>query len=32
MTEKMIKQYLEHHFEPNANDNFRAEPPGRDAS
>jgi putative transposase len=32
MTEEMIKQYLEHHFEPNSNDNFRAEPPPRDAS
>lgn len=32
MTEEMIKQYLEHHFEPNPNDNFRAEPPGLDAS
>lgn len=31
MTEE-IKQYLEHHFEPNPNDNFRAEPPPRDAS
>jgi putative transposase len=26
MTEEMIKQYLEHHFEPNPNDNFRMEP------
>lgn len=32
MTEEMIKEYLEHHFEPNPNDNFRAEPPGNDAS
>ena len=32
MTEEMIKQYLEHHFEPNPNDNFRAEPSPRDAS
>ena len=32
MTEEMIKQYLERHFEPNPNDNFRAEPPGLDAS
>lgn len=32
MTEEMIKQYLEQHFEPNPNDNFRAEPPGFDAS
>ena len=27
MTEEMIKQYLEHHFEPNANDGFQMEPP-----
>ena len=27
MTEEMIRQYLEHHFEPNANDGFRMEPP-----
>ena len=26
MTEEMIKQYLEHHFEPNTNDNFKMEP------
>lgn len=26
MTEEMIKQYMEHHFEPNPNDNFRMEP------
>ena len=26
MTEEMIKEYLEHHFEPNPNDNFRMEP------
>jgi putative transposase len=26
MTEAMIKQYLEHHFEPNPNDNFHKEP------
>lgn len=26
MTEGMIKQYLEHHFEPSPNDNFRMEP------
>ena len=32
MTEEMIKEYLEHHFEPDPNDNFRAEPPPRDAS
>ena len=32
MSEEMIKQYLERHFEPNPNDNFRAEPPARDAS
>jgi putative transposase len=32
MTEEMIKQYLEHHFEANPNDNFRAEPPAHDAS
>ena len=25
MTEEMIKQYLEHHFEPNANDGFQME-------
>ncbi|NDK94725.1 IS200/IS605 family transposase, partial [Photorhabdus laumondii subsp. laumondii] len=23
LTEEMIKSYLEHHFEPNPNDNFR---------
>jgi hypothetical protein len=23
---EMIKQYLEHHFEPNPNDNFKMEP------
>jgi len=28
----MIKQYLEHHLEPNPSDNFRAEPPTADAS
>jgi putative transposase len=27
MTEEMIKQYLEHHFEPNTNDSFKVEPP-----
>jgi putative transposase len=27
MTEEMIKQYLEHHFEPNPNDDFKMEPP-----
>ncbi|MBT9096795.1 IS200/IS605 family transposase [Methylovulum psychrotolerans] len=27
MTEGMIKQYLEHHFEPNPNDEFKMEPP-----
>ncbi len=27
MTEEMIKQYLEYHFEPNANDGFQMEPP-----
>ena len=27
MTEEMIRQYLEHHFEPNANDGFQMEPP-----
>ncbi len=32
MTEEMIKRYLEHHFEPSSNDNFRAEPPTKDAS
>ena len=26
MTEEMIKQYLEHHFEPKPNDNFKMEP------
>jgi len=26
MTEEMIKQYLEHHFEPMPNDDFRMEP------
>jgi len=26
MTEEMIKQCLEHHFEPNTNDNFKMEP------
>jgi len=26
MTEEMIKPHLEHHFEPNPNDNFRMEP------
>ena len=26
MTEEMIKEYLEHHFEPNPNDNFNMEP------
>lgn len=26
MTEEMIKQYLDHHFEPSANDDFRMEP------
>jgi len=26
MTEEMIKEYLEHHFEPNPNDNFKMEP------
>ena len=26
MTEDMIKQYLEHHFEPNPNDDFQMEP------
>ena len=26
MTEEMIKQYLEHHFEPKPNDDFRLEP------
>ena len=25
MTEEMIKEYLEHHFEPNPSDNFRME-------
>ena len=27
MTQQMIKQYLEHHFEPNPNDGFKIEPP-----
>jgi len=27
MTEEMIKQYLEHHLEPNPNDEFKMEPP-----
>ena len=26
MTEEMIKQYLEHHFEPKQNDEFKMEP------
>lgn len=26
VTEDMIKQYLEHHFEPNLNDDFKMEP------
>ena len=26
MTEEMIKQYLEHHFKPNLNDDFKMEP------
>jgi putative transposase len=26
MTDEMIKQYLEHHFEPNPNENFKMEP------
>jgi putative transposase len=26
MTEAMIKHYLEHHFEPNPNDDFKMEP------
>ncbi len=26
MTEEMIKQYLENHFEPSANDDFKMEP------
>ena len=26
MTEEMIKEYLEHHFEPNPSDNFKMEP------
>ena len=26
MTEEMIKQYLEHHFEPRPNDEFKMEP------
>ena len=25
MTEEMVKNYLEHHFEANPNDNFKAE-------
>ena len=27
MTEEMIKQYLEHHFEPHPSDDFKMEPP-----
>ena len=27
MTQEMIKQYLENHFEPNPNDGFQMEPP-----
>lgn len=27
MTQEMIKQYREHHFEPNSNDEFQMEPP-----
>jgi len=26
MTEEMIKEYLEHHFETNPDDNFKMEP------
>ncbi|MDO8810549.1 MAG: IS200/IS605 family transposase, partial [Gallionella sp.] len=26
MTEEMIEQYLEHHFEPKPNDEFKMEP------
>jgi putative transposase len=26
MTEEMIEQYLEHHFEPRPDDDFRMEP------
>lgn len=26
MMEEMIRQYLEHHFKPNQNDNFKIEP------
>ena len=26
MTAEMIKEYLEHHFEPNPNDNFKMDP------
>jgi putative transposase len=26
MTEEMIKAYLEHHFEPKPNDDFKMEP------
>jgi len=26
MTEEMIKQYLEHHFEPKPDDDFKMEP------
>jgi len=26
MTEEMIKQYLEHHFEPKQNDDFKMVP------
>jgi putative transposase len=31
MTEEMIKNYLEHHFEPNPSDEFKTEP-NQDAS
>ncbi len=28
MTDEMVKEYLEHHFEPNQNDKFKIEPGG----
>ena len=32
MTEEMIKQYLEHHFKLNPNDDFKMDPAKQDAS
>jgi putative transposase len=32
MTEEMIKQYFEHHFELNPDDDFKMEPAKQDAS